>query len=203
MLLRTIFVVLLSKGVFSFNQRISAGFGTPSIIWQVKVTLSPSVTVWCDPDRLSFGGTSRKKKETLLVLCILWPYDTEASINWITDSPWVTTNVNFNSFFLFGRSYDAKFLGVGNFQFSSVFAFFIPLLTVFSNCLFLFNLWCFPHLGQRRGVVRAFLSFALFLYLLFSAVASLNFKYITDQRTPTNVHAFPAQFFSHFHLNIS
>ena len=103
--------------------------------------------------------------------------------------------MNFNSFFLFGRSYDAKFLGVGNFQFSSVFAFFIPLLTVFSNYLFLFNLWHFPHLGQRRGVVRAFLSFALFLYLLFSAVASLDFKYITDQRTPTNVHAFPAQFF--------
>ena len=44
-------------------------------------------------------------------------------------------------------------------------------------------------------MVRAFLSFALFLYLLFSAVASLDFKYITDQRTPTNVHAFPAQFF--------
>ena len=43
--------------------------------------------------------------------------------------------MNFNSFFVFGRSYDAKFLGSGNFQYSSIFAFFIPLLTVFSNYL--------------------------------------------------------------------
>ena len=102
-------------------------------------------------------------------------------------------------------------------------------LQFLATILFFFNLWHFPHLGQRRGVVEAFLSFALFLFLLFSALASLDFKYITDQRpsfvlillllfsalasldfkyitdqrTPTNVHAFLAQIFSHFHLNIS
>ena len=45
------------------HQRTSSGFGTPSVILQVKVTLSPSVTGPCGPDRLNFGRTSKEKKE--------------------------------------------------------------------------------------------------------------------------------------------
>ena len=52
-----------SKGVLSFSQRIPLGFGTPSVMLQVKVTLSSSVTGRCGPDRLTFGGTSREKKK--------------------------------------------------------------------------------------------------------------------------------------------
>ena len=55
-----------SRGVVSFNQRISPGLGTPSVMLQVKVTLSPSVIGLCGPDRVTSGGTSgskRKKKQ--------------------------------------------------------------------------------------------------------------------------------------------
>ena len=30
---------------------------------QVKVTLSPSVTRWCGPDRVTSGGTSESKRK--------------------------------------------------------------------------------------------------------------------------------------------
>ena len=49
--------------MLSLNQRTSSGFGTPSVILQVKVTLFPSVTGPCGPDRLNFGRTSKEKKE--------------------------------------------------------------------------------------------------------------------------------------------
>ena len=54
--------LLSSKEIFSLNQWIRSGFGTPSLMLQVKVTLSPSVTGRYGPIRLTSGGTSREKE---------------------------------------------------------------------------------------------------------------------------------------------
>ena len=55
-------LLLSSKEIFSLNQWIRSGFGTPSLMLQVKVTLSPSVTGRYGPIRLTSGCTSREKK---------------------------------------------------------------------------------------------------------------------------------------------
>ena len=54
-------LLLSSKEIFSLNQWIRSGFGTPSLMLQVKVT-SPSVIGPYGPIRLTSGGTSREKK---------------------------------------------------------------------------------------------------------------------------------------------
>ena len=57
------------KGVLCLNQWIRLGFGTPSVMLQVKVTLSPSLTGQCGPDRLTIGGTTKEKKYVWFYAC--------------------------------------------------------------------------------------------------------------------------------------
>ena len=147
------FVLFSSEEIFSLNQRIRSGFGTPSIMLQVKVTLSPSITGRRGPDRLTFGRTWRENKKHH------WFYASyglkithkDLSSKWrIHLGLWILIPVSF----LF-----VKFWAVES----------ITLLTFFLAFYIFLSLAAFSIYRARQagGVVKAFIFLAFFSFIFF------------------------------------